>query len=102
MAVSPYAYGAFLVWRRTARALAENHRAFVLRRAEPVVLAQDFGGRAAPRAHLPHRARHRRLALVDAFGRLPDRWIGGSAVQPSKWLRAWRTAAAADVASSSS
>lgn len=39
--------------------------------AEPLVVAHDFGGAVALRAHLLHGARYRRLALVDAVALAP-------------------------------
>lgn len=39
--------------------------------AEPLVIAHDFGGAVALRAHLLHGARYRRLALVDAVALAP-------------------------------
>jgi pimeloyl-ACP methyl ester carboxylesterase len=39
--------------------------------AEPIVVAHDFGGAVALRAHLLHSARYRRLALVDPVALAP-------------------------------
>ncbi len=39
--------------------------------AEPLVIAHDFGGAVALRAHLLHGARYKRLALVDAVALAP-------------------------------
>ncbi|WP_055547453.1 alpha/beta fold hydrolase [Streptomyces sp. NBRC 110028] len=52
--------------------------------AEPVVVAHDFGGCVALRAHLLHGARYRRLALVDPvalppFGSAAYQLFGGHA-----------------------
>jgi pimeloyl-ACP methyl ester carboxylesterase len=39
--------------------------------ADPIVIAHDFGGAVALRAHLLHGARYRKLALVDAVALAP-------------------------------